>query len=172
MLLILCIGLTLSSPVLGQGAGASIEGTLRDQQGAVLPGATVTLRNEETGVSRTATTDTEGRYRFLALAPGRYHLTAELSGFATADVGNIAITIGRSVEQDFVMGIQAMEETVTVSGVAPAVDTTKSEVARAAVGLGLDDARDADLRARPDDEPRADERPREHERIPLEERPR
>ena len=128
-LLMLCMGLAMASPVLGQGAGASIEGTLRDQQGAVLPGATVTLRNEETGVSRTTATDTEGHYRFLALAPGRYQLTAELSGFATADVGNIAITIGRAVQQDFVMGIQALEESVTVSGVAPAVDTTKSEVA-------------------------------------------
>src|SRR3972149_5594678 len=128
-LLMLCMGLAMASPVLGQGAGASIEGTLRDQQGAGLPGATVTLRNEETGVSRTTATDTEGHYRFLALAPGRYQLTAELSGFATADVGNIAIPIGRAVQQDFVMGIQALEESVTVSGVAPAVDTTKSEVA-------------------------------------------
>ena len=128
-LLMLCIGLSMASPVLGQGAGASIQGTLKDQQGAVLPGATVTLRNEETGVVRTAVTDTEGRYQFLALAPGRYALSAELAGFATAEVGNIGITIGRSVEQDFAMGIQAMEETITVSGVAPAVDTTKSEVA-------------------------------------------
>ncbi len=128
-LLMLCIGLSMASPVLGQGAGASIQGTLKDQQGAVLPGATVTLRNEETGVVRTAVTDTEGHYQFLALAPGRYALSAELAGFATAGVGNIGITIGRSVEQDFVMGIQAMEETITVSGVAPAVDTTKSEVA-------------------------------------------
>ena len=128
-LLMVCITIPVASPVLGQGAGASIEGTLRDQQGAVLPGATVTLTNEESGVSRTTTTDREGHYRFLALAPGQYRLTAELSGFATAEVGNIAITIGRSVEHDFTMGIQAMEETVTVSGVAPTVDTTKSEVA-------------------------------------------
>jgi Carboxypeptidase regulatory-like domain len=128
-LVLLCMGLSVVSPVLGQGAGASIEGTLKDEQGAVLPGATVTLRNEETGVSRTATTDPEGHYRFLALAPGRYHLAAELSGFATAEVGNIAITIGRSLEQDFVMGIQALQETITVSGEAPVVDRTKSEVA-------------------------------------------
>src|SRR5262245_18467131 len=127
-LLMLCTGLPLASPALGQ-IGASIEGTLKDQQGAVLPGATVTVVKEESGVSRSAVSDAEGRYRLLGLAPGRYRLKAELQGFAAAEIGNIDLTIGRSVEHDFVMGIQAMEETVTVSGVSPAVDTTKSEVA-------------------------------------------
>ena len=123
------LSLMLAQPVLGQGAGASIEGVVKDQQGGVLPGVTVTLRNLDSGVSRTSVTGPDGRYRFLALGPGRYHLSAELSGFASKDVGDVTVTIGLAATQDFAMGIQAVEESVTVSGQSPVVDTTKSEVA-------------------------------------------
>src|SRR5436853_5300916 len=105
-LLVGLIGLALVSPAFAQGAGASIEGVVKDQQGGVLPGVTVTLRNLDSGVIRTSTTEPDGRYRFLALAPGRYHVSAELSGFAPKDVGDIQITIGLSVTQDFTMGLQ------------------------------------------------------------------
>src|SRR6266702_2736219 len=92
-LLVGVVGLALVSPAFGQGAGASIEGVAKDQQGGVLPGVIVTLRNQDSGVTRTSTTETDGRYRFLALPPGRYHLSAELSGFASKDVGDISTTI-------------------------------------------------------------------------------
>ncbi len=80
-LLVGLMGLGVVSSAFAQGAGASIEGVARDQQGGVLPGVTVTLRNQDSGVTRTSVTATDGRYRFLALAPGRYHLNAALSGF-------------------------------------------------------------------------------------------
>ena len=54
------------------------------------------MRNQDTGVTRTSTTETDGRYRFLALSPGRYHLSAVLSGFASKDVGDVTLTIGLS----------------------------------------------------------------------------
>ena len=113
------VNFTVVSPVLGQGAGASIEGVVKDQQGGVLPGVTVTLRNVDSGVARPSTTEADGRYRFLALPPARYHLSAELSGFAAKDVGDITITIGLQVTQDFTMGIQSVQEAVTVTGEAP-----------------------------------------------------
>src|SRR5450631_3977946 len=113
-LLVALIGLALAPSAFGQGAGASIDGIAKDQQGGVLPGVTVTLRNQDSGVTRTSVTETDGRYRFLALAPGRYHLSAALSGFASKDVGDITITIGLSVAQDFTMGLQAVQESVTV----------------------------------------------------------
>jgi hypothetical protein len=108
---------------------ASITGVARDQQGGVLPGVTVTLRNQDSGVTRTATTETDGQYRFLAVPPGRYRMTAELSGFATKETGDVQVTIGLSVTQDFSLGLQAVQESVTVMGEAPTIDTTKSEVA-------------------------------------------
>ena len=64
----------------------------RDEQGGVLPGVVVTLRNQETGVSRTAMTEVDGRYRFPALAPGRYTLRSELSGFATVEMPDLTVT--------------------------------------------------------------------------------
>lgn len=129
VLLVGLMGLALISSAFGQGAGASIGGVAKDQQGGVLPGVTVTLRNQDSGVTRSSTTETDGRYRFLALPPARYHLSAALSGFASKDVADIQLTIGLSVTQDFTMGIQVVQESVTVSAEAPTVDTTKSEVA-------------------------------------------
>src|SRR5713226_8584631 len=121
VLIVGLMGLIAVPSAFGQGAGASIEGVAKDQQGGVLPGVNVTLRNQDSGVTRTSTTATDGRYRSLALAPGRYHLAAELSGFASKEVRDIQITIGLSLTQDFTMGIQAVQESLTVTGEAPAV---------------------------------------------------
>ena len=127
-LLMSLMGLGLVSPAFAQGAGASIDGIVKDQQGGVLPGVTVTLRNVDSGVTRTSTTEADGRYRFLALPPARYHLSAELSGFAAKDVGDVSMTIGLLVTKDFTMGIQALEESVTVTGAAPVTVTDSSRV--------------------------------------------
>lgn len=115
--------------VWAQGPTGVIEGVVRDEQGGVLPGVSMTLRNEESGVTRTLVADDTGRYHFPALSPGNYTLRAELAGFATSDIQGIVITIGLGLRQDVVMKVQALEETVTVTGESPVVDTTKAEVA-------------------------------------------
>ena len=112
----------------GQGGTGVISGTIRDAQGAVLPGVTVTLRNQASGVSRTTVTETGGTYRFPALNPGRFTVTTELAGFATTEARDMEITIGLGLMQDFTMQVQSLAETVTVTATAPVVDTTKSEV--------------------------------------------
>ena len=119
----------LTAPVHAQGAGGQIEGTVRDEQTAVLPGATVTLRNEHTGVTRVAVTDGNGQYRFPALAPGIYGLKIELQGFATAEAKEMTITIGLTLIRDLSMKLQSVSETITVAGTPPVVDTTKAEIA-------------------------------------------
>ncbi len=133
LLVWLALGIWLSGALAerayAQGAGGQIEGTVRDQQSAVLPGATVTLRNDQTGVVRVAVTETDGRYLFPALAPGTYSVKVELQGFATTETRNITITIGLSLTNDFSMKLQNVSETVTVAGSSPVIDTTKSEVA-------------------------------------------
>src|SRR5206468_5747301 len=106
-----------------------IEGTVRDEQGGVLPGATVTLRNEQTGVSRVAVTEADGRYLFPALAPGTYTVKVELQGFATTEATANTITIGLALTHDFQMILQSVSETVTVAGYSPVVDVTKAEIA-------------------------------------------
>ena len=70
-----------AAPVLAQGGRAEINGTVTDAQKAVLPGATVTVTNEATGLTREAVTDAEGRYVIPQLLPGPYTVKADLSGF-------------------------------------------------------------------------------------------
>ncbi len=111
-----------------QGGSGIITGTAVDDQGGVLPGVTVTLRNQASGVTRTTVTEADGTYRFPALNPGRYTVLAELSGFSTVEVRDIEITIGLGLTQNFTLQVQALSETITVTGLAPVVDTTKSEV--------------------------------------------
>ena len=111
-----------------QGGAGVISGVAKDTQGGLLPGVTVTLRNQASGVTRTAVTEGDGSYRFPALNPGRYTITAELPGFSTVEVTNIDITIGLGLTQNFGMQVQSLAETITVTGDAPVVDTTKSEV--------------------------------------------
>lgn len=125
-----CLGVGLSpGTVAAQGPTGRVEGIVRDEQGGVLPGVSLTLRNQDSGVTRTVVTESDGRYAFPALAPGRYVLRAELSGFATEEVRDLTITIGLDRRLDVTMRVQALAETVTVVGEAPVVDTTKAEVA-------------------------------------------
>ena len=113
---------------LAQGTG-QIEGVVRDEQGGVLPGAALSLRNADSGVTRTVICESDGRYVFPALLPGRYVLRTELSGFAAQEMRDVVITIGLELRRDFTLKLQAVAETVTVSADAPVVDTTKAEVA-------------------------------------------
>jgi Carboxypeptidase regulatory-like domain/TonB dependent receptor-like, beta-barrel len=125
---VLTILLAGGRPALAQ-SGALIDGVVRDEQSAMLPGATVSLRNQDTGFERTTTTEADGRYRFAALAPGTYTLRVELQGFASEVVQDIVLTIGLQLRRDFTLKLQSLTETVTVTGESPVVDTTKSEVA-------------------------------------------
>ena len=119
----------ISSPrVHGQGGTGQIEGAVFDEQGGVLPGVTVTLQHQATGVQRVTVTEADGRYRFPALGPGRYTLGTELTGFAPQEVRDIEMTIGLALRQDFSMKVGALSESIVVSGLAPVVDTTKAEV--------------------------------------------
>ena len=86
----------LSSPAVAaaQVTSGAISGVITDAQSAVLPGVALTLRNTETGFTRTTVTEADGRYRLAGLPPGRYELKAELSGFAPVEVTDITLTIG------------------------------------------------------------------------------
>src|SRR5687768_9633693 len=127
--LILFFGFYAAPSASAQVGGGVVHGVLADEQSGALPGATVTLRNIDTGTVRTTTSESDGRYRFAALPPGRYELTAELSGFAAVVVQNITMSIGLELQHDITMRLQGVNETLTITGVAPVVETTRSEVA-------------------------------------------
>ena len=126
--LLLALDLGLSASARAQAENGVITGTITDTQGGVLPGATLTVRNAESGVTRTALSEANGRYRVAALPPGRYNLTVELQGFATVEVKDITITIGLEYPRDISMGLSNVQESVTVTGQAPVVETRKTEV--------------------------------------------
>src|SRR5579872_1221591 len=75
----------------------SVSGRVVDQQGAAVPGATVTAKSTATGFTRNETSDAEGVYRVSALPVGTYDITAELSGFTTVSRKAIEISVGQTV---------------------------------------------------------------------------
>jgi Carboxypeptidase regulatory-like domain/TonB-dependent Receptor Plug Domain len=110
----------------GQVATATVQGVVTDETKALAPGATVTALNEQTGQVRAVVADDRGFYRIPALPPGRYTLTAELSGFAAVRRTGVALTIGQEVEIPFQLGSVALQETITVTSEAPLIETSKT----------------------------------------------
>jgi hypothetical protein len=126
MLTAICCAFAAS--VFAQGTGAAITGILKDAQGGVLPGVTLNVRNVDTGTLRNTVSDADGRYRVAGLQPGRYELRAELPGFATVEVKDITLTIGLEYQRDFTLTVESLQESVTVTGETPIVETTQTKV--------------------------------------------
>ena len=112
-------------PAAAQEQRGSIEGVIKDSSGAVLPGVTVEARTN-TGVVLTATTDSEGVYRFPSLAPGTYEISASLTGFASKKQGDVAVNLGQIKKVDLQLGLQGVAESVQVTAESPLVDVRQS----------------------------------------------
>ena len=117
--------LFLSSPAFAQAPTSSgIAGTVRDTSGGVLPGVTVEAASPSLIEKvRTAVSDSEGRYNIVDLRPGLYSVTFTLSSFATFKREGIDLPAGFTANVNAEMKVGALEETVTVTGAAPLVDT-------------------------------------------------
>ncbi|MET0553508.1 MAG: TonB-dependent receptor, partial [Vicinamibacteria bacterium] len=110
-----------------QSAGGAIEGTVTDESGAVLPGATVTVRHQATGIVRETTTDGVGVFRAPLLPVGGYEVTAALSGFATVRRQNLTLTIGQTLAVDVALKVASASEEITVSAEAPILEATRTQ---------------------------------------------
>ncbi len=120
----------LLPPTLAAQQNATVQGIVVDESQGVLPGATVTATEINTGLQSVAVTTQEGRYRLDSLPPGRYKLRIELSGFASAELADIELLVGANATVPRVaMKVAALEETITVRQEAPLVDLTSSQVA-------------------------------------------
>jgi len=108
---------------------ASITGTVSDETRAVLPGATITASDLASGTQFTATSNDKGEYRLPTLPPGTYKLQAELSGFATVVLAHVELLVGQHSTIPFTLKLAQVNETVTVTGESPFVDTASSQVA-------------------------------------------
>ncbi len=104
----------------------TIQGTVMDANGAVVPGANVEIKNLDTNFSKTMTTDDGGRFVALALRPGNYSVTVSKQGFATLVVEKTELTVGQALTFPLSMKVSGVQERVTVT-VTPTVDTVKTE---------------------------------------------
>jgi len=121
--------LILSGPIVfGQVTTGTLSGVVRDQSQAVLPGSTVTIRNVGTGMTRKVAADEQGRYRVPQLPLGDYEVEAEMAGFQTEVRRGITLTVGREAVVDFTLGVGQITERIVVTGEAPLVETTTSQV--------------------------------------------
>ena len=119
--LTLALLLAFTLPALAQLQSGSISGTIKDEQGGVLPGVTVSAQGGD--ATQTSVTESNGEYRFLNLAPGSYKVTAVLAGFSTIVREGVIVSVGKSVEVPMTLKIAQVAETITVSGESPVIDT-------------------------------------------------
>jgi len=110
-------------------ASSTINGRVLDQGEAVLPGVTVTVTNQATGVVRTTVTNEEGVYFMPGLDPGTYNVTTDLQGFAAGARNGVTLGVNATITIDFRMQLAGLQETLTVTGEAPLIEVTQSKVA-------------------------------------------
>ncbi len=108
---------------------ASISGVVKDSAGGVVPGVSVVVKNDTTGVAQDVVTDADGRYRVSALGAGSYTVTASLSGFKTAVAKAIRVAPGQPVTIPLTLEVGSLSETVTVSSSSELINTETATVA-------------------------------------------
>src|SRR5258706_8331729 len=115
-LMALIIFVVCTVTAIAQTGTSNITGSVRDTAGAVVPGATVTAKNEATGVTSTQTTNDSGVYAFNALPVGNYIVSVEKPGFKTLQKIHNALQVGEPLTVDGTLEVGAVSETVTVIG--------------------------------------------------------
>ena len=109
-------------------ASGTINGRVVDQQGAVIPSATIVARNVDTGLQRSTTSSSQGDYQISNLPPGVYDVAASSSNFAASRVPRIVIQVGDQRDVNFRLSIGSTQQTVEVTAEAPIVESTKTEI--------------------------------------------
>jgi hypothetical protein len=115
-LLPVCFVLLLPVTARAQFDSATVLGNVTDQQGAALPGATITLTNLATGIVATTTSEATGAYQFLNVRIGTYKIEAELAGFSTAVLPSVTVTVSARQRVDLTLAVGGVGETVEVTG--------------------------------------------------------
>jgi len=130
----------LPAAALGQGETTSaIVGEVRDATNAVVPGATVTVTNHETGLKRSAQTDDAGRFNFPQLKPGTYSVRAEAQGFDPRQNDNIISGLGQKQTVDFTLKVARSNEAVEVSSEAPLINLENANLSTTLNAPALED---------------------------------
>ena len=123
--IVICLALfTFASPTAAQDFRGRINGTVTDNTGAVLPGVSVTATSPALIQPQSQVTGADGSYRFLALPPGVYEVAFELLGFQNVRREGVRVVINQTLTVDQQLQVATLQETVTVTGESPIVDTS------------------------------------------------
>src|SRR6266849_7213734 len=125
---VLTLALGLASPGWGQSqiSAGTVQGDVVDEKGGSVAGAIVEAKNLATNFVQTDTTNTDGHFAFLSLAPGRYTLTISKAGFATILQQNVNLTVGQVLTIPVVLKVSSVAQQIVVSDV-PIIEVTKTE---------------------------------------------
>src|SRR5216684_3622242 len=118
--------LLLCLPLFSQGSSGRILGTVTDQSGGVVAGATVTVTDTERGVSKVLTTNDPGEYNAPTLVPSTYKVRAEAKGFKTVERQNIVLEVGKEIRVDLTLQPGDQVQTITITESIPLVETTNA----------------------------------------------
>lgn len=124
----LAILLAVSGPALGQQGFSDLRGRVMDQQGSVLPGVPIVVRHQESGLFRETVSGSDGSFFFSAMTPGVYEIAAELSGFKKYQRRDVRLEVGKQTAIDVQLEVGGIEESVTVTGESPLIDTSSKEI--------------------------------------------
>src|SRR6185436_20618122 len=106
---------------------ATLQGTVTDSQGAVMPGVSMAIRNDATGTERAAVTDAAGQYVAASLPPGRYTVVAHIEGFKDQTTG-VVLEVAQIAVVSLKLGVATIAENVTVTGASPLIETATVSV--------------------------------------------
>jgi len=116
----------------------TITGTVTDASSAPVPGASITLKSPATGLSQTAATGADGSYNFVYLPVGSYSVTVEKEGFKKGEAANVQVLVNTTTRVDQQLQLGTMRETVEVTGVAPLLQTDRSDLGRVVENVAIE----------------------------------
>jgi hypothetical protein len=125
---VLLVFFSLGGPLFGQLTSGNIQGTVYDQTGATVPGATVVAKNIATGAENSTASTSGGEYRIQNLLAGKYSVVVDAGGFTKSVVNDVAVDINQTVTANVTLQIGTASTTVEVNTSAVNIDTTTSQI--------------------------------------------
>lgn len=145
VLIVLMFTALMVRPLYGQVDAGTIRGTINDQSGAVIPGATVTLTNEDTGVRLATISSSDGSYVFAPIKIGTYSVAGEFKGFQRVEQKHVSVLVQQQVIVNFTLTPGQLTQTVEVTGAVPALQTQEASVGQV---VGRQEVNDLPLNGR------------------------